>query len=176
MVLRIFSFIVKITILILCLLVQLSTMPVILFGHAIIVHCVFLLVICMIFLNDWYWGLAGLFIGTILLTQLSEISSIPVMVSYGAGTIVFLFLSDFLLKSRSAFILSINVLCGVTIMLLTHTLLLHLIVQTERALLSRDDLIAIALSLCVHAMVMIAVSFGVLIIDQFFRNKGAYVK
>ena len=161
---------------IVCIVLQLSVMPLSIFGQSVVVHVLFLLVLALLFLKEWQSSLLHLFFGMIIITQLSEIAILPITISYCMGVVVFLFLSDFLLKSRSAFIFTINALCALTLLIVMHQLILHTTVQIERALFSRDDLLFVVTSLIVHGIITSISAFGLLLIDQTLRKRELYVK
>lgn len=161
---------------ILSIVLQLSVMPIIFFGQPVVIHILFLLVVALLFLKEWQSSLIHLFFGMIVLTQLSEITTLPIIVSYSIGLIVFLFLSDFLLKSRSVLVFTINVLCAIAMLLLTHQLVLHLTLQTDQALLSGDNSLLVPVSIIIHVVLIAITAPGVLMIDQSLRKRELYVK
>lgn len=164
----------NILLLTLCVILQVSAMPLVILGVPVVIHLLFFMIVFLIFLKEWQWSLFHFFFGTILITQLSEEGLLPVIVSYAVGATIFLFLSDFLLKSRSAFTLTINVLCAVFIMLTLHQILLHVAVKTSYAILSRDDIWFLFLTTLMHMLFAVMVSYAVLLIDRAVHKRDIY--
>ncbi len=161
---------------VLSIIIQLSAMPFFLVDQPIVIHCVFLFLLSMIFLKNWYWAVGAFFVGTVLVTQLSEVSTIPLTVSYGIGMMIFLFFSEFLFKSRSAGVVGMNAVVSTITMLTAHQVLLRMIGESEQFFLPTDQLVFFTVSFLCHAVILLALAFAGVPFDARFNTQSSYVK